>query len=740
MTMKAAILPLCLALAIVSCQESEIEEPRYITAATEGFEKTRTSLGEGNQVLWSSEDLIGVFSDRETPDRYQVASSSVGKPSADFFLMEESRSKVRIGANLAVYPYTTSLACTSETSGEYIIEGLSVPSVQTYADNSFANKSFPMVAVAGTGVNTFSFKNVCGVLKLNLKGNSVIKSVTVKGNGEELLAGAAKVTVGMESRIPAIEMDEEAGKEILLDCGDGVQLREDEATSFMISLPPVEFPRGFTVKVKSVDGGEMTLRTDKQNPIRRSGVLCMPDVDFEPFYVPVPSVDIEPVSVGFDDIIIRVNVNNVVQYAGGYKLKENFTLASVVRDANWKNVPRITDVFSYEGPLTSFPSGDPGPSVLAGQTYVVWVAPYAESVKSVKAEDIVYKEFTVPEIQSGGSAVVSAMVSHAGLKSMEVALSASGASVIYAMLLNEKEYSGLNSDKDKVEYIIKNSTPVMGTEMTVERTGLNPGEPVYLIAIAVDEDGRYGAVLDEEYATDVPVFNDGIVIDMDVTYEDKTAKVAVEASGAEIAGYYYFYGKTSSSSWTRVLGGTREAAEEYLAVNNDNYLISNSDKEPLVDGNIVITGLEMGVEHVVVIMAHDVDGRLSRAYIQKFTPQLDLGDFVYKTGTTKTLWQASQPQVTFGECFESGEFYTINWAVTPAEGMTAYAVCAHPNSMEGYSDSKAMAIRVFNLGDVVVPGKMVNMIYGDKGNMVYVIWKDKDGNFYEAYSIAVPQN
>ena len=72
--------------------------------------------------------------------------------------------------------------------------------------------------------------------------------------------------------------------------------------------------------------------------------------------------------------------------------------------------------------------------------------------------------------------------------------------------------------------------------------------------------------------------------------------------------------------------------------------------------------------------------------------------------------------------------------------MTAYAVYAHPNSMEGYSTPEAMAIRIYNLGDVVVPGKMENMIYGDKGNMVYVIWKDQDDNFYEAYSIAVPQN
>lgn len=738
--MKAVILPLLMACAIVACQEAEIEEPRYITAATEGFDQTRTSLGEGNVVLWSADDLIAVFADRDTPDRYMVASSSVGKPTADFYLMEESRSRVRIGANLAVYPYTTSLTCTSESAGQYILEGISVPSVQQYAENSFANKSFLMTAVSGTGASSLAFKNVCGVLKLNLKGTSVIKSVSVKGNGEEPLAGSAKVTVGLNNAIPSVEMDIEAGKEILLDCGDGVQLTEDQPTAFLLSLPPTEFSRGFTVKVTSADGGEMTLRTDKPNPIRRSAILSMPEVEYDPFYVPVPSVDIKAVSVGFDDIIIRVDVNNVVQYSGGYKLKENFVLSNIVRDANWKIAPRINDRFSFEGPLTSFPTGAAGPSVSAGQTYVVWVAPYAESVTNVTAADIVYKEFTVPGVQDGGSVDVSTVDYVSELKSMEVTLSAPGASVMYAMLLTQNEYSGLNSDKAMAEYLMKNSTPGAGSEMTVKRTGLNPGERVYLLALAVDENGRYGAILNKSYTTAVPVFNDNIAIDLNVTYEGKTAKVKVTSSGADIAGYYYFHGKTSTSSWTRILGGTRESAEEYLAVNNDNYIISNTKDKPFVNGNIEMTGLEMDVEHVVVVMAYDVNGRLSRASMEKFTPKLDLGDFVYKTGTTKELWQKSQPTVTFGSCYENGEFYMINWAVTPAEGMTAYAVCAHPNSLEGYSDPKAQAIRIYNLGDVVEPGKMINMIYGDKGNQVYVIWKDKDGNFYEAYSIAVPQN
>lgn len=725
---------------IAGCQREEMRETLRYSAVTEGFDNTRTSLDEDNRVLWSEEDMVAIFENNDKPSGYQITSSSAGQPSAEFVLMQQAQKGTAVGADVAVYPYDESLTLSRMSTGIYRVNGLSLPEVQQYAGASFGPGAFPMIAVSEAGSGRLAFKNVCGVLRLYLTGNDAVRSITVNGNDGELLSGPIVMNADPDG-LPYISAGSDASGEARLDCGaEGVMLDETSPTPFSIVLPPVSFSKGFTVTVRSVDGAEMTVRTDKENPIRRSGVLNMPSVAFAPSYDGVMRVEIEALSMRFDGIDIRVTATNTAEYCGGYELKKDFDPAKVLRSANWKNVTRYKGSCMYEGPLNAFPGGQQDGTLAAGQTYVVWVAPYAEGVKLLKEEDLVYKEFTVPEIKDGGSVKVSAVDYSAGLKSMEVTLSAPGASVIYAMLLTKKEYSGLNSDKAMAEYLIRNSNPAAGSEMILQRTGLNPGEQVYLLALAVDGNGRYGAILNKGYTVAVPVYNDDIAINLDVTYEGKTAKVKVTASGADIAGYYYFHGKTSSSSWTRILGGTRESAELYLAVNNDNYIISNTEEDPFVNGNIEISGLEMGVEHVVVVMAYDVDGRFSRAVMRKFTPQLDLGDFVYKSGATKELWQKSQPSVTFGDCNESGEFYTINWAVTPAEGMTAYAVCAHPNSMEGYSDPKDQAIRIYNLGDVVEPGKMVNIIYGDKGNLVYVIWKDRNGNFYEAYSVAVPQN
>ena len=464
----------------------------------------------------------------------------------------------------------------------------------------------------------------------------------------------------------------------------------------------------------------------------------MPPVAFAPSYDDVMRVEIDALSMRFDGIDIRVKVTNVAEYAGGYKLKKDFDLAKVTREANWKTATRYTGPCMFEGPLNAFPSGQEGAALATGQTYVVWVAPYAEGVKSVKAEDIVYKEFTVPGVASGGSADVSVVSVNAQLKSLEAVLQADGASVIYSAFLTADEYAALTSEQDKVSYLFTNATPSSGDSMTLLKTGLQPDTPMVLMAVAVDAQGRYGALLEENYKTSVPVFNEDIVISLSVTNEKKEAEVKVSSVGDDVARYFYFSAKTSASSWTRMLGGSRVTAEEYMAVNHDSYIISNTDDTPFVDGCILLKDLEIGAEYVVVVMAQGNDGRVSRAYMTTFTPKMDLGNFVYRTGQTADLWRASCPSVTFGTCTSESEFYIINWAVTPAEGMTAYAVCTHPNSMTGYEEPEDMAVRVYNLGKEVVPGKMELLMYGDKENMVYVVWCDENGNYYEPYSVSVP--
>lgn len=724
-----------------ACERYEMEGVRTYRAAVESFDATRTTIGEDNKVIWSAEDQIAVFENSEYAGRFQITSASAGQSSAEFVMMEPGQSGMKIGSDVALYPYSETARCSLMSTGDYRVSGVSIPSVQQYLPNTFASGNFPMIAVSEAGSGEFSFKNACGVLKLSLTGSVAVKTVTVKGNSGEQLSGTFKMLSDKKGSAPKVTMDSGAGTEVSLDCGqNGVMLDPDTPVPFFIVLPPTDFEKGFTVTLKDVEGGEMELKTEKANPVKRSAILSMPTVGFKPSYETSLRVIIEPLNLTYNELSIRVDIRNAKEYCGGYKLKSDFTLAGVVKEANWKIIPRISDSFLYEGPLTGFPSGGDVVPVASGQTYVVWVAPYAEGQTKVTADQIIYKEFTVPGLQAGGTVDVMSTGYDAAFKSMSVDLTAPEASVIYSALLTAKESSSLTSDQARIDYLLANSEPVAGSEMTVVRSGLSPGTPLTLLSFAVDQNGCYGNVLVEEYATAVPVYNEDIAIDFDITYDGRTAEVKINTTGAEVAEYYYYHSLSSASAWTRFLGGTLETAEEYLAINNDQYPVKNTTDDPFTDGTLLIDNVEMEEEYVVVVMAVDTQGRLSRAHMTTFVPHFDLGEFVYRTGTTADLWNQSVPEVSFGSCYEDTGFYIINWSVKPADGMTAYAVCAHPNSFEGYPNPKDMAVRVYNLGQEIVPGETYTMLYGDKGDLIYVTWCDQNGNFYETYSIAVPRN
>ena len=107
--MKNKILLLAAVMMIAGCQREEMQQARSYSAVTEGFEQSRTSLDEDNRVLWSAGDEIAIFENKDVPSRYQVAESSAGQSSAEFFLIEEAQSGTAAGADVAVYPYAESL-------------------------------------------------------------------------------------------------------------------------------------------------------------------------------------------------------------------------------------------------------------------------------------------------------------------------------------------------------------------------------------------------------------------------------------------------------------------------------------------------------------------------------------------------------------------------------------------------------------------------------------------------------
>lgn len=275
-----SILAICAAL--FSCQKNETDETMLsddeLHAAIEDDASAKTVLDENNNIRWSEGDQIVAFMKTSLGLKYQLKDSYIGETSG-YFSKVSSGSSDDLGAGMewdhivAYYPYAESIKC-AKIGDNYAIDVV-LPTEQTYEADSFGGGAWPMVAVSND--NDITFKNVCGGMKLQLKGTQKVVAIKLEGKNSEKLSGAATVTAYTDETKPAITMASGASTSVTLDCGSGIQLNQSTATEFIIALPPVLFSKGFTVTVTDDAGNPYTVETDKANTVLRSSLLVMPD-------------------------------------------------------------------------------------------------------------------------------------------------------------------------------------------------------------------------------------------------------------------------------------------------------------------------------------------------------------------------------------------------------------------------------------------------------------------------------
>lgn len=284
--MKKVIFSLALCLTALSgCQKevtpeitpedttNNIEVPCFYASLEGDSVQAKTTMDESNgKLAWGENDALAVFRKQNVSEKYLLDTESTGSAEGKFTIAEDAKtSEVKFTENVAVFPYTEGIVCSSSENG-YEVK-LTYPAEQTHNTASFANGLYPMVAVSGD--ENLTFKNVGGALKLQLKGSCKVSTITLTGNNNESIAGEVVVKASSEST-PDVQLNG-TGKSITLTCTDLVQLNETEATAFYIALPEVKFEGGFTVSVNNT----YTIKTTKERSINRSGLLIMAPIEVE---------------------------------------------------------------------------------------------------------------------------------------------------------------------------------------------------------------------------------------------------------------------------------------------------------------------------------------------------------------------------------------------------------------------------------------------------------------------------
>ena len=290
--MRKYILALLAFFTLFSCKKLEIvqdsvSEVAELFASMEQIDRTKTVLDDNNNVLWSEDDQLVAFMRTTLGLKYKIKEEYVGTTSGGFSRVPDSEagddlvSEQELDHNVVLYPYSSSTRCMkndAHSPAESYNVNVVLPQTQYYAENSFGNGAFPMIAVSSN--NELTFRNICGGLKLQFKGTGKIKSILLEGLGEEPISGTATVVGYVDGSAPTIAMESTATKSVMLDCGDGVQLNEDTPSTFIIAVPPTEFPSGMKITITDADGHSKTLTNSSSNTLKRSSLLTFPVITY----------------------------------------------------------------------------------------------------------------------------------------------------------------------------------------------------------------------------------------------------------------------------------------------------------------------------------------------------------------------------------------------------------------------------------------------------------------------------
>ena len=270
---KYVVVAIALAIVTQACQKIEEFEgqsnlPENILTASINAE-TRTMLGESDgtkYAFWLEGDEIGVFIDGKSKTTYTLKDGA-GTPKATF-------TGFGTGSNyVAVYPAVAAESINGNTIS------LNLPSEQIWAKSSFGPNSFPMVTVSNTA--NLTFRNLCSVFKIQLKGNATILSISFKPNDETIRVAGEAVADISNPEIPVLTMSQNALNEVTLKCPEGgVTLAGEDPVDFYMVLPAQAYTGGFALTIRST-GGTMIQRTTNDLDMHRSEIRAAKPFEFK---------------------------------------------------------------------------------------------------------------------------------------------------------------------------------------------------------------------------------------------------------------------------------------------------------------------------------------------------------------------------------------------------------------------------------------------------------------------------
>lgn len=482
-----------------------------------------------------------------------------------------------------------------------------------------------------------------------------------------------------------------------------------------------------------------------------------------------PEATIEATKLAFNDIQITADIQGVAGYYAGNMMSEIFVAEEIL---SYLETMTPSTQMHYEGALVDFPEPS-GEIILPGVSYTIWVV-FPKEDSNYTVEDILTFEFTAAELTSGGSINVEAGKPYITQNEVEVELSAEGAYAIHMAWLTAEQMEALTETEAKAEMLL-NATQFEGDSAFANSSTalvLEPETNVYLMALAIDQEGRYGEIFEQMYTTLPEPKTFTLILDEELcSYTETSASIQWTIEDGEAVETIYYMAPADDNFWVSTLGESFDRAIEYIQI----YPTHKNFNKVTNQTSVELTGLTEGRRYVFVAVAFDADGNPSVGDGIFFTPQSNVV-FVKRyleDGTENPEWTASCPTIHVADyCFVKAQFTRLFWTVDLAEGTTGYTTAISAAYVaESFSTEKAWAqdivanpdnsysVYYWEPDDPRYPdpnhelggGSSVSArsteVFEDKiyynprahgDTKIYVTWKDAQGRLYECVSVDMP--
>lgn len=601
----------------VSCAIPDETAPAGAEAviATIGAE-TRTAIGAeedgARKVIWSEGDRIKI-STGKNQGIYRAA--DYGRPTASFLPEDASKDLDFTGGAIAGYPADEMYIGAPDDNTELYF---TIPEEQNYIPGSFDSGSMPMISDIFYGPE-LKFHNAAGVLRLDISTEEpeiIIKDITIT---------APQTISGECGYIPASKKIFFDGSMlgsnfVTLNCGDGVSVSSDP-TPFYIVVPHQTYT-GMTIDVTTTDNKKQTFRMKegKEITVKRSSISTIPLELDDVADSQAPRVKISNITVTYDDIKIDVEIRNTTAYYCGVQTKLDF-MNDLESGKLLESIPYLTQYttpLTYSGSVTKLQEELADLWIEPAQSYVIWFIPYKKD-GLYTVDDIFYEEAMTKAYASGGSVSVTYKNVNIDMTSISMTLSASGSTAIYSLLVPESNLEQYPTDDSKIDLLLNpnsGSTVFDTSEDLLIRKFLRPGARMVLLATAIDRAGRYGPLLTEVFATDPLPYNNSlqVKIDKDLEALRSTSEVSWSTTGGEAVEYRYLFKNTDGYLWSNTLEKSVEYAQEMMYISPGLYYITST-----VSPTATLSSLNPGTEYILVVVAVDADGNISKSDSWRFT-------------------------------------------------------------------------------------------------------------------------